>query len=93
MFYKFTGLYCPGCGGNRAIISMLKFDFYQALKYNFIITFLIPIGFIYFITKYILKINIKVNNSIWRIILIVVLVFGIIRNIPLFSFLAPTIVI
>ena len=32
--YKFFHLYCPLCGGTRAIFALLKLDFISALKYN-----------------------------------------------------------
>ena len=36
-FNKYTNLYCPGCGGARAVESMLKGDFLKSLYYNIII--------------------------------------------------------
>ena len=33
-FYKMTGYYCPGCGGTRAVYSLLHFRLWTAFKYN-----------------------------------------------------------
>ena len=89
-FHKITGLYCPGCGGTRAVISLIKLDLYQAIRYNALIVCITPIAVMYSIIKFGMKKNIKIPNWIWIIILMVVLLFTILRNIPLFSFLAPT---
>ena len=34
LIHKITGLYCPGCGISRMLISIFHFDFYQAYRYN-----------------------------------------------------------
>ena len=36
-FYELTHLYCPGCGGTRALESLLRFDIISSLKYNAIL--------------------------------------------------------
>ena len=28
------GIYCPGCGGTRALIALMEGDPYQSLRYN-----------------------------------------------------------
>ena len=89
IFNKITGLYCPGCGGNRAIISLMHLNFYEAIRNNLIITLSIPLIFVYVFIKYILNKHIKISDTLWLIILIITIVFAILRNIPLFSFLAP----
>ena len=33
-FYATTGLYCPGCGSQRATHAMLHFDFGAVFRYN-----------------------------------------------------------
>jgi len=33
-FHEVTGLNCPGCGGTRAVMSLLRPDFFRALYYN-----------------------------------------------------------
>ena len=45
------------------------------------------------VIKFILKkfnINIKIPEYIWYILLVIIIIYGILRNIPLFSFLSPT---
>lgn len=34
VFRHFLGLYCPGCGMTRAILSVIHFDFISAFYYN-----------------------------------------------------------
>lgn len=98
--YSFTGLYCPGCGISRALRSILHLDFYRALRYNAAFTISFPFIFAYIsalILSYIANGEDKVSNKIPVVIPYVAagifILFGIMRNIPAFSFLAPTIII
>ena len=91
-FYELTGLYCPGCGITRAFISLFKLDLYQAFRYNMLVVILLPFFIVYIIYKFLLKGSKKIPNSFWYFLLIVTVLFGIFRNIPIFSFLAPTLV-
>ncbi len=34
LFLKYTGMYCPGCGSTRAVLSVLHGRFIMALRYN-----------------------------------------------------------
>ena len=34
LFYRLTGLKCPGCGNTRAALSLLRLDFSAAFFYN-----------------------------------------------------------
>lgn len=34
LFLRYTGFYCPGCGGTRAFCSMLKGEFLKSLHYH-----------------------------------------------------------
>lgn len=34
VFQSLTGLYCPGCGGTRAVRSLLKGDFLMSFQYH-----------------------------------------------------------
>ena len=92
-FHKFTGLYCPGCGVTRLLFSLIKLDFYQAFRYNPLVFILLILGLIYLIINTILKklnIYITIPNYIWCILIMIVIIYGILRNIPEFSWLAPT---
>lgn len=91
-FHKFTGLYCPGCGITRAIKSLLRGDFYSSFRNNMLIYTVIPIMFILEIINIKLRKSKKfkrVYNIVVVVLLIFTIIFGILRNIPIFSWIAP----
>lgn len=97
VFYKITGFYCPGCGITRCIYSLLCLNFYQAFRYNMLGFCLIIFAFIYLIYVIFCKLkgisHIKeIPNIILYFLLITTILFAILRNIPFFSYLAPTII-
>lgn len=92
IFFELTHLYCPGCGITRALKSIIKLDFYQAFRYNMLVTLLSPIFLLYILNKYFSKQKKKIPNFIWYLILFITILFGVLRNIPAFNFLAPTII-
>ena len=84
---------CAGCGATRMIESIIKLDFYQAFRYNPLAFILLPLFICYYIIKYIFYLKNKqliINNKVWYTILMIVILFGIIRNIPTFKYLIPT---
>ena len=97
--YALTGLYCPGCGASRAIRSLLHFDLLQALRYNAFVTVSSP-----FIGLYIAALSVsyvrfgedRVSRKIpiTPVVIFVsfAILYGVLRNIPAFSFLAPTVI-
>ena len=96
VFYQVTGFYCSGCGASRALRSVLHLDFYRALRYNAIFTLALPLMAAYFgavIFSYIRfgkdKISGKIPMKIIWVIIVLAVIYGILRNIPAFSFLAP----
>lgn len=93
LFHEITGLYCPGCGITRLVFSLLELDFYHAFQANPLIFILLIIAGIYFLLKIILnkffQINITIPNYVYYILLVVVILFGILRNIPDFEYLIP----
>lgn len=97
VFHQITGFYCSGCGASRALRSVLHFDFYQALRYNAVFTLALPLAGIYagaLVISFIRFGEDRISRRIpiklvWWLIAVFFL-FGILRNIPAFSFLAPT---
>lgn len=97
LFNSITGYYCPGCGSQRAIHSLLHFDLAGVVSYNFLF---IP-GFLLIFYHYshpVLNrlLNWKLPNIFYFkstpwIIFGVVILFWILRNLPYypFSVLAP----
>lgn len=95
--YQLTGLYCSGCGASRALRSVLHLDFYQALRYNAVFVLTLPFLAVYFSAlgiSYIKSGKDSVSGKIpvWPIWIFIAaaIIYGVLRNIPAFSFLAPT---
>lgn len=95
IFHKITNYYCPGCGITRAIFSLISLDIKAAIEYNLLILLVFPFVGYYIIIKIKNWINFKndyncvFSNKFWNFLLIVTVMFGILRNVDLFSFLAP----
>ncbi|WP_336513156.1 DUF2752 domain-containing protein [Paenibacillus azoreducens] len=88
IFHELTEWYCPGCGITRAALSLLNLDVVQAFRYNALVFLLIPLYAIYWIAK---KKQAKtLSNGMMVLMLILTLAFGLMRNMPMFDFLAPT---
>lgn len=90
VFHELTGFYCPGCGITRVSLSLLRLDWVQAFRYNPLVFILLPLYAMYFITQ---KKQMKLfSNGIMAVMLILTLAFGLLRNIPAFDWLAPTVI-
>lgn len=76
------------------IHSILNFDFYQAFRYNPLLFIFLIIGIIYTLIAIIIYIKKKElilpSKYSLIIILIIFLLYMILRNIGIFSFLIPT---
>ena len=93
-FYRLTGLHCPGCGALRAIHQLLHGDILSAIHYNALLVCSLP-----FLGWYLVRLNMRQLNRepvsqtirpswLWMAFGVLVL-FGILRNLPWFSWLAP----
>lgn len=85
---------CAGCGATRMLIAIFNLDFYQAFRYNPFLFLLIVffVGYlIYGTISRILKHDyFKFKEKHLYILVILVISFMILRNIPIFDFLKPT---
>ena len=90
---KFFNIYCAGCGVTRMFKSLLKLDFYQAFRYNQLFFILMLFGIIYLcyvcISVLFKKQYYRFNSNILWLLLILIVFFTILRNIPYFRFLVP----
>lgn len=96
--HHFTGLFCPGCGSQRAFHDLVHGNVLQAAEHNLLFVVFLPLLFLAaaifladaFFRK---KLAARLFHSVYaaRIILIVIVVFWLLRNIPVapFSWLAP----
>lgn len=95
IFYKITGLYCPGCGATRLCINLIHLDFYKAFRSNQATFLMLPLlaailgRRIYCYIKYGKSKNEKWMTVSAVIALVILIIFGILRNLPPFDFFRP----
>jgi Protein of unknown function (DUF2752) len=94
LFHQLTGLNCPGCGATRSLYALLHGNFKLAFHDN--VLFILMLAALaarglWFAARFISgrpAENFSPVKSLW-IFLAVAVVFGILRNLPAFSFLSP----
>lgn len=93
--YQTTGYYCPGCGVSRMCLALLRGNLRQAAECNLALFFVFPILlFVFGVSAYRYILTGKWEQKKWQdrillILLIGLILFGVLRNLPYFSFLAP----
>ena len=97
--HQLTGLECPGCGGQRALHLLLHGEVLQALHYNALFVLGIPV--LFYLYYLMIRIYILGDKSYFNsffmssrfaiIFLVVIVLFFVLRNIPIspFTYLAP----
>jgi len=96
-FYAATGIYCPGCGSQRAVHQMLNGNIVEGIRYNYLIALLAVVllyeAFMYIMNVFLRKDfpNLLHKSKVTHGILVIVLLFWLLRNINVFPFteLAP----
>lgn len=97
IFHTITGYYCPGCGSQRAIHSLLHFDFKRVINNNLLLLPAILLVVYHYVHPILNKqLRWKLPNILYFkstpwIIFGVIILFWILRNLPFypFSVLAP----
>ncbi|MGN1481544.1 DUF2752 domain-containing protein [Porcipelethomonas sp.] len=95
IFHKITGFYCPGCGVTRMCIHLINLDFYRAFRSNPGVFLSLPLLIVIFSASAYSHVRYgKPAKQKWLTVLeiitaVMLIIFGILRNIPFFSFLAP----
>ena len=96
--YSYTGIYCPGCGSQRATHQLLNFNFFGVLHQNllyviglFVLTYYVVITILQLVFKKPVTNYLDNKKVLWFFVFVIVL-FWIARNLPWYPFtlLAPT---
>lgn len=101
VIHSLTGLYCPGCGASRALASLLRFDVYQAFRWNSLLVIMLPFALCYLVWGSVSWVRVGRNTLddrlptklLWAVAA-AVLVYFVLRNLPLwpFTLLQPTLI-
>src|SRR5699024_556764 len=87
LFRYVTGLYCPGCGMTRASLSILDGDIYQSFRSNMLIFIILPLLAIFYVLEH--RGKIKASRILIGFMVALTVIFGVLRNIEFFNWLAP----
>ncbi len=96
MFNLVTGLSCPGCGISRFCVELAHLRIASAVRQNLAVAILLPIWGIVGVIEFWFNPPFLENGSRFINVLtwgslVVLVIFGILRNIPGMEFLLPTV--
>jgi hypothetical protein len=93
-FQAVTGLFCPGCGGLRAVHALVHGDVVTAVQRNVLVVVLLPCVVLAWVAW--IRRRLHDPMAVWypsaaasRALLVALVGFGVLRNLPGFAFLAP----
>lgn len=93
--FEIIGFYCPGCGVTRMCLNLIDLKFYEAFRSNCGVFICMPFLTAFFGERWYSWIrtgkpayNTHMKIMVWTMI-VILLVFGVVRNIPYFYFLRP----
>ena len=94
VFHLVTGWACPGCGISHFFQDLLRLDFAGAVQQNLAVAVLLPIWALAELAWFFLRIrwlrpNGPVMTALTWVSLVLLLVFGVLRNLPGFACLLP----
>ena len=91
LWHAFTGWYCPGCGMTRAAHELAHGHLRTALHLNALLVLALPVLLLTGLLDRRTILRWSSKPAVWLGLLMIVMVFGFIRNIPVspFTKLAP----
>jgi hypothetical protein len=95
-FHRLTGLWCPGCGMTRALHALLHGDVAAAVSSNLFVPLVVVLGGYLWLSwlwptlgRGRLPSLGRVPATVWGVLVAAALVYGVLRNLPPFTALAP----
>lgn len=94
-FHTLTGWHCPGCGSLRAFHALLQGDWLGALAFNPLTTLAVPLLLVgmarelYRLSRGVDPVRARAPAWTIRALAVLLVVFGVLRNLPAFGWLAP----
>ncbi|MGA4562912.1 DUF2752 domain-containing protein [Uniformispora flossi] len=91
---RFTGLYCPGCGGLRCVHALAHADIPAALGFNAFAVAMLPVVAVVWLRWAVRTVRGLPRTSVAdprlvRALVAGIILFAVVRNLPFGAFLAP----
>ena len=85
VFHDYLSLYCPFCGGTRAISSLLRFQFWNAIRYNVLVVGLVIWALVLDVTVLVRLLKnkdklLRFPHWGWIVMIVILVMFMILRN-------------